>query len=66
LLDLRPLMSGSGYDGSNPLADGAISVSAANGGVVVSVDPANTGTMAQLVTLVGVSPNDVITNLLWQ
>jgi len=69
VLDLRPLMSKAGYDGTNPLADGAIALSVdPSGGALVSVDPTNSGALFKLVTLVGVAPNElgIGTDLLWQ
>jgi hypothetical protein len=60
LLDLRPLISATGYLGSDPISDGIISFAPnINGDVVVAL--ANNGSMIDLVTLVGVTPSELAT-----
>ena len=56
LLDLRPLLPH--YNGSDPLADGVLAISA-NGphGTLISADPTLSGTMHDLVALQGVTPD---------
>ncbi|HEX6961277.1 MAG TPA: choice-of-anchor Q domain-containing protein, partial [Lacipirellula sp.] len=68
LLDLRPLVKAGGYDGTDPVSDGVIElISDGSDGTIVMVDPAQSGTLQQLVTLQHVTPGTVHvgTDLIW-
>lgn len=59
-IDLRTLLAGLGYTGTDPIADGWVRFIAVSNGTNVQVDPDGTGsgaTFRPLVTLIGVSPS---------
>jgi uncharacterized protein len=61
-LDLRSLLSGAGYVGTDPVADGWVRFVAASGGTSVQIDadgPAGAAVFRALLTLSGVAPGSV-------